>query len=269
MICLRTKIKSPNICRTIRFRLSHSANSDSQPSSVLTGRSSCIVRTSFLLCILVLFAAPQTATSRGFFCTRQGARLQYVRRYVSNDKVRWRHTMTIGQIDRRPDGSLLVSYSSDFVKANGRQMYGGPINLKANVGPDGTVTLDLAESLTSTLKNIFPKADVVSTAGITSLSPDLKPGDALPDVSAEAKLLGITYKVSVTDRHVLYADTLETKAGKFACLVVSEHKVEKAPAHNRTTTAHTWYSPEVGMVRHDTYDAKMVLETIEMLEAVE
>lgn len=217
--------------------------------------------------MLVLTLQPVAA--QGFFCTTQGVKLHYVRRYAVNGKVKWRHVMTIGRVDENPDGSLTVSYSSDFSRPNGKQMYGGPISLKADIGSDGRVTLNLAESMISTLHNIFPKADPISSSGFTSLPSGLRPGDILPDVHAEAKMLGMTYRVSVTDRHVLSLDTLDTAAGRFACVVVSEHKVERAPAYNRTTTAHTWYSPGTGMVRHDTYDSGMRLETVEVLENVE
>ena len=47
--------------------------------------------------------------------------------------------------------------------------------------------------------------------------------------------------------------------------MVSEHKVERGLGRNRVTTALTWYARGIGMVRHDTYDKDMVLETSEVL----
>ena len=93
----------------------------------------------------------------------------------------------------------------------------------------------------------------------------MKPGDILPDANCTVKAGLLQYKVSVTQRKVLRLETLKTPAGEFECTVVSEHKVEKGPGRNRETTALTWYSTGVGMVRHDTYDKRLKLETSEIL----
>ena len=50
--------------------------------------------------------------------------------------------------------------------------------------------------------------------------------------------------------------------------MVSEHKVEKGMMRNRVTTARTWYARGIGMVRHDTYDRNLKLETTEVLEKI-
>ena len=78
----------------------------------------------------------------------------------------------------------------------------------------------------------------------------------------------MTMNVTVTERRVLGTDTLTTPAGTFPCVIVSEHKVEKGMMRNRVTTARTWYARGVGMVRHDTYDRNLKLETTEVLEKI-
>ena len=77
------------------------------------------------------------------------------------------------------------------------------------------------------------------------------------------------YRVKVTDRKVLRYETISTPAGTFDCIVISEHKVEKAPVYKRETTALSWYSDGVGYVRHDTYNKNMHLETSEQLYSID
>ena len=55
-------------------------------------------------------------------------------------------------------------------------------------------------------------------------------------------------------------------AGTFDCIVVREHKVERGPGRNRTTTGETWYARGIGYLRHDTYDKNLKLETTEVLK---
>ena len=96
----------------------------------------------------------------------------------------------------------------------------------------------------------------------------LMPGDTLQSASGKVRALGMTMNVTVTERLVLGTDTLTTPAGTFPCVIVSEHKVEKGMMRNRVTTARTWYACGVGMVRHDTYDRNLKLETTEVLEKI-
>lgn len=218
---------------------------------------------------LMMLAAPVSAETSAYFCTDTGTLLCYVRRYAADGSVKWRHRMTIESVTDSGNGDVCVDYTSDFRKAGGRQMYGGPVSLKVVVDESGTVGLDMSSSLVSIFHNLFPRLKATGRGGLTYLPSDMKAGDVLPDIVSSVKAVGIECTVTVTDRHVIGPDTLTVKAGTFPCVVVSEHKVEKATGYSRVTTARTWYCRGVGMVRHDTYDRNMKLETIEELEEIE
>lgn len=202
-----------------------------------------------------------------YFCTRQGARLRYVRTDAGDGTIVWRHTMSIDEVSGNGNGST-VGYSSLFTKANGGRMYGGPVALNASIDGDGKVTMSVAESLASVFANVVGARNVRQEGGVTILPSDMKPGDVLPDITGSASAGPLKITVSVTDRKVLREETLKTPAGTFECVVVQEHKVEKG-VRNRVTTARTWYARGVGMVRHDTYDKNMKLDTSEVLQAID
>ena len=144
-----------------------------------------------------------------------------------------------------------------------------PAVMTALISRDGDVTLDIAASLVSVLKGILWKnARITAEGGLTLLRPVLTPGDTLQSAPGKVRALGMTMNVTVTERRVLGTDTLTTPAGTFPCVIVSEHKVEKGMMRNRITTARTWYARGVGMVRHDTYDRNLKLETTEVLEKI-
>lgn len=199
-----------------------------------------------------------------YFCTDQGTRLEYVRTEGESGKKVYSHVMSI--LDVKTDAAgVHVDYSSDFHKASGTQMYGGPVALHALVTPQDAVCLDPGESMSSVFRNIFPGAKVTSTGAETILPSTLVPGISLPDASCTVSVAGVRYRVDITERKVLRNERIVTPAGSFDCVVITEHKVEKGPGRNRVTTALTWYARGVGMVRHDTYDRNMVLETSEIL----
>ncbi len=59
-----------------------------------------------------------------------------------------------------------------------------------------------------------------------------------------------------------------TFAGTFDCIVVREHKLEKAPLMKRDRITLTWYALGYGMVRHDTFFINGDVETTEQLESI-
>lgn len=196
-----------------------------------------------------------------YFCNRQGAKLHYERKEVKDGSLVWRHVMTIDTVS--PDGA--VRYNSRFTKPGGGQMYGGAVALSVVIKDSGDVEMNVAQSVGSVMANLFNAKNLKTTGGKTVLPSDMKPGDVLPDVSGTASTKLASMNVAVSDRKVLKRETVTTPAGKFDCIVVQEHKVEKGTLRNRVTTARTWYARGVGMVRHDTYDKNDKLETSEVL----
>ena len=219
--------------------------------------------------LLLAFASCDCSAARGYFCTKEGNVLHYVRRIAGTGSVKWHHTMTINKVTAGPDGGLRISYNSDFKKGNGRQMYGGAVYMQADVSENGDVSLDMSETLRAVFLNIFKGTDVVCDGGVTTLPRAMVPGDVLPDIESRVRYGRLEYRMSVSARKVAGYDTLRISAGVFPCVVVSEHKEERTLGYNRVTNARTWYCDGIGMVRHDTYDRNMRLETSEVLDKIE
>lgn len=214
-----------------------------------------------------MLAAPLQSAAP-YFCDREGAVLRYERSYVDSGKLKWKHEMTICEVLPDGDGGLEVSYSSEFRRPGGGRMYGGPIELEAAVEADGDVLVDVAASLASAMRNLLPDRAVTAEPCYTLLPSDMEPGDRLPDAACTVGAAFASYDVAVSERSVLRRESIATPAGDFDCVVVSEHKVERGPGRNRVTTALTWYARGIGMVRHDTYDRNMKLETSEVLTEI-
>ena len=205
------------------------------------------------------------AGAQVYFCTTPSSSCRYVRTECRNGKVKWVHTMTIDSVSILEDGAREVRYRSSFKDDKGKNITDGDINLSAVIDRDGNVGITLSDAIASVLHSFLPNARIVSDGGRTVLPSAMNPGDVLPDASTSATAGVIRYTAAVTDRHVLRREGLTTPAGTFDCIVISEHKEEKAGPYNRVTNAYTWYSPGVGMVRHDTYDKNMKQETSEVL----
>lgn len=222
----------------------------------------CADMRKLVFAIMVLLSLAVRA--QGYMCTRQGARLEYVRKYAGSGKFQWRNIMTITAFSQ--DGTL--DYKSEFLKSNGRNYYKGPVEVRMYVDMStGDVSLPMGNAMAA----VIEARTGLSASGsneVSVLPADMKPGDVLPDVDASAKVGPLTYKVHISDRKVLRTETLSVPGGTFDCVVLEEHKIESGPGHNRDVVNRSWYTKGVGYVRHDTY-VKGVLETQEILYSIQ
>ena len=222
----------------------------------------------YILIILAGAAADMMGQERApYFCNVEDSVLEYVR-ITSEGDVKWYHTMRIEDV-KQVGGSIAVDYTSHILNHKHKPYYGDePAQLHAAID-DGTVTLDVAESVAAVFRTLLPSGTKITSAGgESSLPSDLAPGDVLPDVQASVKALGLTMKITVTERKALRYETITTPAGTFDCIVVRERKVEKGMGRNRHTVADTWYARGIGMVRHDTYSPELELQTSERLVSI-
>jgi len=222
------------------------------------------MRRAVILAALLLLAFAANAGSP-FFMTREGARMNYVRRSASNNKVTWTYVVSVDSVYL--DG---IEFTYDFHRPGGGQMYGGPLKMSMQLNEAGDITMDVASTVKTFVRNILPKADVFSEGGDTVLPASMSPGDCLPDVYADARVMKMNYHVSISGRKVLRRETVSVPAGTFDCTVVEEHKVESGLGRNRDIRTLTWYAAGVGEVKHESYDWRtQKLMTVEVLESVE
>ena len=129
-----------------------------------------------------------------------------------------------------------------------------------------TTTLDIGAAVKAVIQNVLPRAHITYSGGVALMPMIMEVGDVLPECHCEVKVSGfLTYHIDVTERVVLRKEILTTPAGTYDCVVVREHKVEEGPMHHWDFWSDTWYAPGIGYVRHDNFDKRMRLESIEIL----
>lgn len=220
-----------------------------------------MIRGAFLI-FIAFFAVNWGTQAQGYYCDRQGARLEYVRKNIKDGSTEWRHIMNINDVSKGADGTVITS-ASTFLKANGKPYYKGDIVEQVVLRDNNDVWVDME---LVTINYIKGRAGLNATADAAPsiLPADMAPGDTLPQVSGKAKVSLLTFSYRIWDRKVLRRETLSVPAGTFDCVVLQERKLETGPGHNRDVLNHTWYCKGIGMVRHDTYmDGK--LDTSETL----
>ena len=223
-------------------------------------------RLSLLLTLIgtVCLAAPP----QGYFFTTPGATLHYERYAPGSDVLSWTHKSKIKGKQTLEDGSLKVDFTTTIISGKMKSPLKSPVSSFVTLHPDGTVELDVAQAAVVAAKQRFSAFDFTASGGTSLLPASLKPGDTLEDIHAVVAWAGIKYTIDYTERKVVRQESVTVPAGTFDCLVVREHKLEKAPFFKRDRINYTWYSKGYGMVRHDTFFMDGEEETSEQLVSI-
>ena len=221
-----------------------------------------------LLCVSFAQSIAAQSFPKAYFCTRPGATLRYERREPGTEALSWTHISKIGKASGQTDGNVRFGFTTTIISGKMKSPLKGPVSSHVNIRPDGTVELDVAEATLMAAKQRFSVLDFTARGGTSLLPAGMKPGDRLKDIHGIVEWSGIKYTVDYTERKVLRRETVTVPAGTYDCVVVQEHKLEKAPFHKRDRITLTWYAIEYGMVRHDTMFTDGKMETSEQLVSV-
>jgi len=227
------------------------------------------------LALTVWAAMASTATASpaasspadAYFCTRQGTVLNYERRSAENGRLWWKHSESIDAV-RSKSGILEIDITSSIVSDIGKAPLKEPVKSQVTVRSNGTVEVDVSKAAEEAARQKFAALDFTSSGGTSILPADLAPGEKLQDIHSVVSWSGIKLTIDYTERSVLRRETITVPAGTFDCIVVQEHKLEKAPLHRRDRITLTWYAPGYGMIRHDTLFTNGKAETSEVLVSV-
>lgn len=222
----------------------------------------------FLICLSLAQGLAAQSFPPAFFCTRPGASLRYERREPGTGALSWTHISSIGKAHELADGNVKFDFTTAINSGKMKSPLKGPVSSHVVVHPDGAVEMDVAQATLMAARQRFSVLDFTARGGTSLLPSGMKPGDRLKDIHGVVEWGGIKYTVDYTERKVLRRETISVPAGTYDCVVVQEHKLEKAPLYKRERITLTWYALGYGMVRHDTIFTDGVTETTEQLVSV-
>ena len=220
---------------------------------------------SVLSCGIIRAEVP--ISKKGYFCAKQGAVLHY-ERYAPDGKHWWNQDTKIDSTALGEDGTMNVSFTSTIKSFDVKSPIKGSVSSKAFLRKDGTVEINIAEAAATVAKNRYSAFRFKASGGMSSLSPNVKPGDTLEEIHGKVECAGMKLSIDYTERKVLRKEKITVPAGTFDCIVVQERKVEKAPLIKRDNITLTWYCLGYGFVRHDSLLPDGSLESSELLVSI-
>ena len=220
---------------------------------------------SVLSCGIIRAEVP--ISKKGYFCAKQGAVLHY-ERYAPDGKHWWNQDTKIDSTALGEDGIMKVSFTSTIKSFDVKSPIKGSVSSNAFLRKDGTVEINIAEAAATVAKNRYSAFRFKASGGMSSLSPNVKPGDTLEEIHGKVECAGMKLSIDYTERKVLRREKITVPAGTFDCIVVQERKVEKAPLMKRDNITLTWYCLGYGFVRHDSLLPDGSLESSELLVSI-
>lgn len=225
-----------------------------------------------ILMILLMSAtfSPSVAGQevKGYFFQDEGTTLKYERREHGSGELWWTHTEKIGASRKLSDGSRKVNVTISITSGKEKSPFKEPVTSEALIKPDGTVVINVADAAGAVANQKFSAFNFKTTGGNSSLSPDLKPGDTLPDIHAAVTWTMFKYRIDYTRRKVIRKEKLTVPAGTFDCIVIQEWKSEKGPMVHKEHDNLNWYALGYGLIRHDSFYPDGSLKTTEHLVSI-
>lgn len=126
---------------------------------------------------------------------------------------------------------------------------------------DGVFKMDMEQFTSPATMQSVKEMDVEIDASDIEYPTDYTVSSNLPDASIiiKASMSGMTVmniETYVTDRKIENKETIETEAGSFECLKMSQTTEVKSKILNMKTTSKEWFLPGFGVVRSESYDKK-------------
>ncbi len=228
----------------------------------------------YFLSILLLSAlslgiirAETPISKNGYFCAKPGTVLRY-ERYAPDGKHWWNQSTKIDSTAFGEDGTIKVGFTSTVKSIDVKAPIKGSVSSCAFVRKDGTIEINIAEAAATVAKNRYSAFKFKASGGMSSLSPNVKPGDTLDEIHGKVECAGMKLTIDYTERKVLRREKVTVPAGTFDCIVVQERKVEKAPLMKRDSITLTWYALGYGFVRHDSLLPDGSVESSEQLVSI-
>jgi len=193
-----------------------------------------------------------------FFPSTAGVVQTYVQK---NDKGKEESYTRQTIIDVQTSGNeMIVSYSFEILDKNQKsknppEVFPCKVMIKGDV-----VTFDMNEVFASMQKDPEMSAAIEITGVPMEISGNLRPGDKMKDadmlMTLDLGVMQMKTNIKMTDGECLAIEEVTVPAGTFTCHKITQTAnttVMKRKVESKTVS---WYAPDIGMVKSETYNDK-------------
>jgi len=203
-----------------------------------------------------------------FFAVKVGTVLTYANNDAKGN-VESYSVLTIKDV-KGSGRNMTITYSGITLDKNRRPMKDSPEMTYQVVIKDGVVIFDMNQLIPAQMKAQGVKMDVKGTP--MELPNSLQPGQTLKNyeltITMDLGIMKASSVVKTTEGKCLAIEDVTVPAGKFKCHKITQKITATAMNVTTVTTAFSWYAPNIGTVKTETYDDKNKLISSSVLVEV-
>lgn len=158
-----------------------------------------------------------------------------------------------------------ITFVYNYFKKDGRPLFDDGNDFVMRVVAADNERSAYFESLSATMKT----QDYMAKGDVSTLKPDMKPGEKVDDSYIRICVGSIVTKMNVDSREVLAVENITVPAGTFECYKLKEHQSVKFMGFGTNDYMITWYAKGIGCVRQEIYDKKGRLQQVQVLVKTE
>jgi len=191
-----------------------------------------------------------------FFATKVGTVLTYANKDATGN-VESYSVLTIKDV-KGSGRNMTITYNGTSLDKNRRPVKDSPVITYQVVIKDGVVILDINQLIPAQMKDQGIKTDVKGTP--MELPNSLQPGQTLKDsevtITMDLGMMKMSSVIKTTDGKCLAIEDVRTPAGTFKSHKITQKITTTTMNVTNVQTVLTWYAPNIGTTKTETYDDK-------------
>ena len=217
----------------------------------------------FLIGALVFFNLVASAQCNQYYKVKKGTNWT-MSNYDAKGKLQGKTIQKVTEYSESSD-AFTATFEITSVDKKGEQTLVGSSKMECK---GGVIYFDMSDMFPQEQMQSMEDFDMTVDGENLELPENLKVGQDLKDANVvmhiNASPMQFNFKIDITERKVIGEETLNTPAGKFECFKLSQKVFMKTMGKIEIHSIE-WYSPEVGMVKSETYDKKNKLKNYSLL----
>lgn len=207
------------------------------------------------LCVFVFFSGAILAQDcKGYLPYDEGTTWE-VTNYSAKGKELSKTAFELAMLSKI-DGGLKYTVKMISYDDKGKEVFANSFD---SFCKNGKFSIDMSRFLTGSSAEMFGGAEVEMDATEMEMPDmDTPAGTQLKDASLTVKMsggVGLSMTINVTDRKVVSKEKVETSAGSFDCIVLTQDVSTKMMI-KIIASSKEWYAEGIGMVASESYNKK-------------
>jgi hypothetical protein len=210
-----------------------------------------------IMTVLIIAVGAGLYAQNNFFPSKAGIVLTYANNDAKGNTESY-SVLTIKDV-KGSGKNMTITYVGNVLDKNRKPMKNSPGEMTYQVIiKDNVVIMDVNQMIPAQMRDQGMKIEAKGTA--LELPNNLQPGQSIKDsavtMTMDLVIMKMNTVVKMTEGKCLAIEDVKVPAGTFKCHKITQKITTTAMDNNNVETMVSWYAPNIGTVKTETYDDK-------------